>query len=166
MISNDHRKIRVGEHEIGIIGLVSAFERIEATAVNMDEDEIKAELIKVLKTRNYIPHSTEELYGDSFLREYKKWKGEVVEEVGSGDLQILILGPGCSQCNDLEKAVVQELSNMNIAAAVEHITDIKEIARYGMVRTPALIINGKIVSAGTVPNSRRLREIISRLTKY
>uniref|UniRef100_A0A7C4ATN9 Thioredoxin family protein n=1 Tax=Desulfomonile tiedjei TaxID=2358 RepID=A0A7C4ATN9_9BACT len=80
-------------------------------------------------------------------------------------MKVVILGPGCAQCNDLEQAVLQELGRLNIPAAVEHVTDIKEIGRYGIVRTPALVVNGKIVSAGIVPNSRRLREILNSLTK-
>jgi len=165
MTSDDHRRIRIGEHDIGIIGLTAAFEEVATACPDADQEEIKTRLVTLLKAKNYIPSSAEKLYGESFLREYRKWKGEAVEESECPDLKVVILGPGCAQCNDLEQAVLQELGRLNIPAAVEHVTDIKEIGRYGIVRTPALVVNGKIVSAGIVPNSRRLREILNSLTK-
>ncbi len=165
MTVDDHRKIRIGEHDIGIIGLAAALEEVASGCSGADQEEIKARLVSLLKAKNYIPSSAEKLYGEAFLREYRKWKGEAVQESESQDLKVVILGPGCAQCNDLEQAVLQELGRLNIPAAVEHVTDIKEIARYGIVRTPALVVNGKIASAGIVPNSRRLREILLSLTK-
>ncbi len=50
------------------------------------------------------------------------------------------------------------LVELKLPASPEHITDIKEMAKYGFVPTPALIINGKIVAKGTVPNINKIKE--------
>ena len=73
-------------------------------------------------------------------------------------LSIIVLGPGCAQCNRLEQLVKQVLTELGLGVSVEHVTDIKEIAKYGFVSTPALVINGKIVAKGTVPSAKKIKE--------
>ena len=70
-------------------------------------------------------------------------------------LRIVVLGTGCSQCNRLEQTVMQALNEMALVASLEHVTDIKEIANYGFVGTPALVINGKVVASGTMCRPRK-----------
>ncbi len=77
-------------------------------------------------------------------------------------MRIVVLGPGCSQCNQLEQTVKQALSEMGLPASLEHVTDIKEMAKYGFVSTPALVINGKIVSRGTVPSVKKIKELLGK----
>ena len=50
------------------------------------------------------------------------------------------------------------LNELNLAADFEHVTDIKEIARYGILQSPALVINGNIMARGTVPSKAQLIE--------
>jgi protein-disulfide isomerase len=50
------------------------------------------------------------------------------------------------------------LSELNLAGDLEHVTDIKEIARYGVLGSPALIINGKVLAVGSVPGKKQLAE--------
>ena len=63
---------------------------------------------------------------------------------------IKILGSGCSTCNRLEQATKEALSKLGIETPVEHVTDFIEIARYGVMSTPALVINDRVVSYGRV----------------
>ena len=84
------------------------------------------------------------------MREFKKYIGETFEEEKSDTMQIKVLGPGCTQCNKLDQDVMWAMAETGIMAEIEHITDIKEIRRRGIKTTPALIINGKTFSAGTV----------------
>ena len=72
------------------------------------------------------------------------------EEEGEGIL-IKLLGPGCVQCDRLEQELMQVMSETGIIADMEHVRDIKEIGKYGVMGTPALIINGKVKSVGKVP---------------
>ena len=78
-------------------------------------------------------------------------------------MKIKILGTGCSNCKNLEKATVNALAEMNLAAEVEKVEDIQKIMAYGVMRTPALVIDEKVVLNGRVPSVSELKEII---TKY
>ncbi|MCJ7486618.1 MAG: thioredoxin family protein [Candidatus Aminicenantes bacterium] len=66
-------------------------------------------------------------------------------------MEIRILGPGCPRCGEVEKRVINALAELNVAADVEKITDIRQIMSYGIIATPGLVINGKVVSTGRIP---------------
>jgi small redox-active disulfide protein 2 len=97
-------------------------------------------------------------YGKAFLREFNKYLGKPYDEEVTESLEIKVLGPGCSQCDMLDKILMEVLSEMNILADMEHIRDIKEIGKYGVMGTPALIINGKVKSVGKLPGKEKLKE--------
>ncbi|OGP68042.1 MAG: hypothetical protein A2W27_03550 [Deltaproteobacteria bacterium RBG_16_44_11] len=67
---------------------------------------------------------------------------------------------GCARCSQLEDNVRNLLSEMKIAADLRHITDFKEIASYGVLGSPALVINNKVVSVGEVPPKSKIRQWI------
>lgn len=71
-------------------------------------------------------------------------------------MEIKILGTGCPKCQELEKRVKNALAELNVAADVEKITDIKKIMSYGILATPGIVINGKVKSSGRIP---RVEEI-------
>ena len=73
-------------------------------------------------------------------------------------MEIKVLGPGCANCTRLEQEVMQVLTEMELAANIEHVTDIQKIASYGVLGTPALIINGKVKSVGNVPSRDKIAE--------
>jgi small redox-active disulfide protein 2 len=77
-------------------------------------------------------------------------------------LSVKILGTGCKKCVTLEKRVRELVAQNNIDAAVEKVTDIQEIISYGIMTTPGLVVNGKVVSYGIVPKDE---QIISWLNK-
>jgi len=78
-------------------------------------------------------------------------------------MKIKILGTGCSNCKNLEKATINALAEMDLTAEVEKVEDIQKIMAYGVMRTPALVIDEKVVLNGRVPSVSELKEII---TKY
>lgn len=53
---------------------------------------------------------------------------------------------------------MQALSELGLPASFEHVTDIKEMAAYGFVQTPALIINGRVLAKGTLPSVKKIKE--------
>ena len=77
-------------------------------------------------------------------------------------MNIKVLGSGCTNCKALEKTVINALAEMNIAADVEKVEDIVKIMSYPILRTPALVIDGKVVVAGRVPSLPEMKEIISK----
>lgn len=69
-----------------------------------------------------------------------------------------ILGPGCYSCNKLEQDVMSVLSETGLQASLNHITDPKLMVQYGVIITPALIINGKVKSKGTIPPKSMIKK--------
>ena len=66
-------------------------------------------------------------------------------------MEIKVLGPGCKKCHETEKIVREAVAETSVGAAVEYVTDIKEITRYGVFVTPAVVVNGEVKSVGKVP---------------
>ena len=77
-------------------------------------------------------------------------------------MEIKVLGTGCAKCKALEKATREAVAEAGIAASVTKVEDIVEIMSYGVMTTPALVVDGKIVVKGKVPS---VSEIKSLLTK-
>jgi small redox-active disulfide protein 2 len=161
MIQDDYCRIRVGEDQIGIRGLKGVIEEIAQSHRDKTDQEVQQALLDRLSAKNYIADSARDDYGKAFLREFSNFLGRPVEDVYTEETNILVLGPGCAQCNQLERLVKQVLSELRLGVSVEHVTDIKEMAKYGFVRTPALVINGKIVSMGTVPSAKKMKELLT-----
>ena len=151
MSQDDLTRIKVNKQSIGIIGLKDLMEEMAEEYAEKSDDKLQAELIRRLSGKNYIPERAKEDYGKALLREFKKFLGKPYEEEISEGLEIKVLGPGCAQCNRLEKELMEVMTAMNLGADVEHITDSKEIGRYGVMGTPALVVNGKVKSVGSVP---------------
>lgn len=67
-------------------------------------------------------------------------------------LTIKVLGPGCTNCNKVEEITKTAVSTMGIETKIEKITDYNEIVEYGVLSTPGLVINGKVVCSGRIPS--------------
>lgn len=78
---------------------------------------------------------------------------------------IKVLGTGCSNCKNLEKAVRIAISEMGIDAEIIKVEDIQKIMAYSIMRTPALVIDEKVALYGRVPSVKELKEIIQKNTK-
>ena len=77
-------------------------------------------------------------------------------------MEIKVLGTGCPKCKALEKAVINSLAELNIQAEVNKVEDIIQIMQYGVMRTPALVIDGKVVLSGRLPNDSELRSFLTQ----
>ena len=71
-------------------------------------------------------------------------------------MRIQVLGVGCARCQELEKRVRDTLAEQNIAAEVEHVTDLKTFASMGVFMTPGLVVDGKVVSQGKLPSKTEI----------
>lgn len=68
----------------------------------------------------------------------------------SGGAGVKVLGSGCAKCNELEANVRAALEELGMDTAIEHVADFAEIAAYGVMSTPALVVDGKVVSYGKI----------------
>lgn len=67
--------------------------------------------------------------------------------------EIKVLGPGCKRCVTTAEMVQAEADKLGVAVKVEKVTDYEAIASYGIVSTPGIVIDGKVVHAGGLPKS-------------
>lgn len=74
---------------------------------------------------------------------------------------IKILGGGCEKCIRLEASVKEALSRLGMDTEVDHVTDFTEIAAYGVMTTPALVVDGKVVSYGKVLKTEEVMKILN-----
>jgi len=77
-------------------------------------------------------------------------------------MEIKVLGTGCARCKSLEKATKKAVEELNLDAAVEKEEDIQKIMEYAVMRTPALVINEKVVLSGQVPKVAELKELLTK----
>jgi small redox-active disulfide protein 2 len=73
---------------------------------------------------------------------------------------IKILGSGCINCKTLYKRTEEALQELNMEATLEKVEDFQNIATYGIMRTPGLVIDEKIVSYGCVPKIEEIKNLI------
>jgi len=77
-------------------------------------------------------------------------------------MEIKILGTGCSNCKNLEKATREAVAELNLDATVIKEEDIVKIMSYGIMRTPALVLDEKVLFYGRVPSVNEIKEILSK----
>ncbi len=77
-------------------------------------------------------------------------------------MEIKILGPGCPKCKILEKLTREVVEQNNIEATVTKVEDIVAIMNYGVMSTPALVIDEKVVLKGRVPSADELKQILTK----
>lgn len=77
---------------------------------------------------------------------------------------IKVLGSGCAKCNQLEEATKEALQELGMDTTVEHVTDFAKIATYGVMTTPALVVDGKVVSFGKVLKKEDIITILRKVT--
>ena len=75
---------------------------------------------------------------------------------------IIILGSGCAKCIALEKSTKEALAELNVEENIDQITDFTQIASYGVMSTPALVVNGKVVSYGKVLNKDEVKALLEQ----
>ena len=91
-----------------------------------------------------------------FFNEVKKEKQMEAEN------EIKILGSGCAKCHQLENSVKSAVNEMEMHCRIEHVTDFAQIAAYGVMSTPALVFNEKVVSYGKVLSVEEVMAILEK----
>lgn len=84
------------------------------------------------------------------------------ENLKPAAMDIKVLGTGCSKCKTLEKTTKQVIKDLGIDAEVEKVDDIQKIMEYGIMHTPGLVINGKVILSGRVPKTSELTDILTQ----
>ncbi|MEE4311295.1 MAG: thioredoxin family protein [candidate division KSB1 bacterium] len=153
--------IAISGHRIGIIGLSGVIESVKRLKLGNDA-ELQRLLLEKIKKQNWIPDSKTTEYSQALLREYKKALGEAVDDEKSVHTAIRILGPGCPACDKMEGDVKTILNELNIAADVQHVRDVNQIAEYGLLRTPSLVINDAVVLNGRSLPLSQLKSLIQK----
>jgi small redox-active disulfide protein 2 len=77
-------------------------------------------------------------------------------------MNIKILGTGCVRCQSLEKSVKNAVKDLKMDVSIEKVEDMSDIVKYGILRTPGLVINENVVVSGRTPELSELKEIISK----
>ncbi len=72
-------------------------------------------------------------------------------------MDIKVLGPGCAKCQQTEKIVREAVAESGIEAEVEKVTDIMKIMTYGVMGTPAVVVDGQVKSSGKVPKKEEVK---------
>lgn len=80
-------------------------------------------------------------------------------------MTIKVLGPGCINCRTLERRTIEALETLGVQAKVDKVVDLDGIASYGVMRTPGLVIDEKLVWQGGVPTVDRIKELITAHVK-
>jgi small redox-active disulfide protein 2 len=75
-------------------------------------------------------------------------------------MTIKVLGPGCMNCKTLYRRTEEALNELHIEASIEKVEAYQDIAAYGIMKTPGLVIDEKVVVAGFVPPVEKLKEIL------
>lgn len=78
---------------------------------------------------------------------------------------IKILGSGCSKCNQLQENTERALVEAGIKGEIVKVTDFKEIALYGVMQTPALVVEDKVVSVGKVLKPNEIADLLKKIGK-
>jgi small redox-active disulfide protein 2 len=79
------------------------------------------------------------------------------------DKGIKVLGSGCARCIQFEEAVKAALEQLGMDTEVEHVTDYAQIAAYGVLTTPALVVDGKVVSYGKALKKDEIVKILQKV---
>jgi len=74
---------------------------------------------------------------------------------------IKVLGSGCANCRKLEENTRSALRDLGLSAQVEHVTDYGDIASYGVMKTPALVVDEQVVVSGRVPSPAQLADLLA-----
>jgi small redox-active disulfide protein 2 len=77
-------------------------------------------------------------------------------------MEIKVLGPGCKKCKETEKRVNEAIQEFGVNASVDKVTDVQEIAKYGIFGTPAVVVDGEVKSMGKVPQKGEIKAWIRK----
>ncbi len=157
------RQIRIGGSTIGIIGVDEIFTEVKASTVK-DDKALKQLILEKVKEKNYVPPQLEDLYREDLFDEYKVFTAQQKSRTREpGVPEIRVYGPGCTRCEQMDRAVMEVIARKGLQVDYQYIKDIREMMKLGIMGTPALAINGALVVAGRVPGIRELEELFAAI---
>ena len=148
------KTIRIGAANIGLIGLDQALNK--ALTGEMEEEAAVDFLFTAIARENYVPLTAAPIYREALRAEYHRRQG--IQSAEPGTLTIRVLGSGCVTCNKLSAILFEALQKFGLAADMESVHDLDEIWRFGVTKTPALIINNAVKCAGRMPSPAEVEE--------
>jgi small redox-active disulfide protein 2 len=77
-------------------------------------------------------------------------------------MEIKVLGPGCAKCSKTEKLVQEVIKETGVDATVEKVSDMMQIASYGVFGTPSVIVDGEVKCTGKVPKKDDIKKWLSK----
>jgi small redox-active disulfide protein 2 len=77
-------------------------------------------------------------------------------------VEIKVLGPGCAKCQATEKNVREAVAESGVDAKVDHVTNLLEIAKFGVFGTPAVVVDGEVKCVGKIPTKEEVRKWIDK----
>jgi small redox-active disulfide protein 2 len=83
-----------------------------------------------------------------------------MQKIKITEMEIKILGTGCAKCKTLEQLTRDVVSKNAIEATITKVEDIMEIMKYNIMTTPALVVDGKVVSKGRIPSSEEIKQLL------
>ncbi len=87
---------------------------------------------------------------------------EKAEQAKEG-IGVKVLGSGCTKCNELEASTKEALEELGMDTTIDHVTDFAQIAAYGVMTTPALVVDGKVVSYGKVLKKEEVIDLLKKV---
>ena len=88
---------------------------------------------------------------------------EKIKATGAG---VKVLGSGCAKCNELEANTAEALRQLGMDTTIDHVKDFAQIAAYGVMTTPALVVDGKVVSYGKVLKTEEAVAILKNVRSH
>ena len=153
-------KVTIGGNTIGITDLEEIFQEVRSASIG-NVDDLKNLIMKKVKAKDYVPYSAEPTYREDLYEEYLVFIGELpARKQKSPYVKILLYGSSCYNCERLDGMIMEILSRSGIQADYQHVTDMREIARAGIISTPALAVDGKVILKGQVPEENRLEGML------
>lgn len=153
-------KINIKGKQVGIVDLEETFLEVRAAGLK-DTEQLKDLIFEKVKAKNYVPSSQEKAYREDLYEEYLVSIGELKARSRTGTaIEVRLYGSSCSQCEKLNSMVMETLSRAGVMVDYQYITDMKEIARSGIISTPALTVSGAVVVLGQVPAASQLEKVL------
>lgn len=160
------RQISIGGFTVGIIGLEEIFNEVKSSG-ETDEARLKDLIFEKVKARNYIAPGQEKDYREDLFDEYKVYTGQQkARRRRAGVTEVRVFGAGCPRCKMLDRMVMEVIAAKGLNVDYQYVTDVREIAAAGILGSPALAINGKIVAVGNVPSRAQLEKILAEAKEH
>ncbi|SMC24093.1 Thioredoxin domain-containing protein [Desulfacinum hydrothermale DSM 13146] len=154
------RSLNVAGRKVGVVGLDELLEAQGKELASLPAPTARQRLLEELSRQNYIPAAARQAYADAFYRELLRHAGLPVPDEAREESSVLILGPGCAQCDASERTVMEILSAEQLQVSVDHVRDPVAIAEMGVVAVPALLVGQRVLFAGRIPPKAKLRNLL------